>query len=44
MDAGLERLKVIYYVAGKKNRGRDFQSLEFIGINEFTNSLEINVF
>ena len=33
VDAGLESLKVILYVAGMTVRGREFQSLEFMVTN-----------
>ena len=37
VDAGLERLKVICY-CGKTVGGREFQSLDVIGINELANA------
>ena len=39
MDAGFERLKVIYVAVGRRTgREREFQSLVVIGINELANA------
>ena len=37
VEAGLERLKVICNIADKTDSGREFPSLEVIGINELAN-------